>query len=120
LTPEEPPTRPRAAQAARAEYVRGSEGLGLGVEIAGVGGATGRSADERDAAFERHVAELEALGPEVEVATDYGPMTLVRAPTGAPRREVTFRAMAQLVRVLEVFPGSRVTGWKDAPKETKG
>jgi hypothetical protein len=65
------------------------------------------------------IASFKALGVEVCLHSEaYGELWLVPAYTGRPRKEITPEHAATVMRVLSVFPGSRVTAFeKTTPDE---
>lgn len=65
------------------------------------------------------IASFKALGVEVCLHSEaYGELWLVPAYTGGPRKEITPEHAATVMRVLSVFPGSRVTAFeKTTPGE---
>ena len=64
------------------------------------------------------IASFKALGVEVCLHSEaYGELWLVPAYTGRPRKEITPEHAATVMRVLSVFPGSRVTAFE---KQTPG
>jgi hypothetical protein len=64
------------------------------------------------------VASFKALGVEVCLHSEaYGELWLVPAYTGQLRKEITPEHVATIARVLDAFPGSRVTAFE---KQTPG
>lgn len=64
------------------------------------------------------ITSFKALGVEVCLQSEaYGELWLVPAYTGQPRKEITPEHAATVMRVLSVFPGSRVTAFE---KQTPG
>lgn len=62
------------------------------------------------------IASFKALGVEVLLHSEtYGELWLVPAYTGQPRKEITPEHAATLMRVLSVFPGSRVMAFEKKP-----
>lgn len=62
------------------------------------------------------IASFKALGVEVCLHSEaYGELWLVPAYTGRPRKEITPEHAATVMRVLSVFPGSRVTAFEKNP-----
>jgi hypothetical protein len=59
------------------------------------------------------IESFRALGVEVCLHSEaYGELWLVPAYTGRPRKEITPEHAATVMRVLSVFPGSRVTAFE--------
>ena len=62
------------------------------------------------------VESFKALGVEVCIhAEDLGDVWLVPTYTGQPRKEITPEHLATIARVLDTFPGSRVTAFDKKP-----
>lgn len=63
---------------------------------------------------------FKALGVEVLLHSEtYGDLWLVPAYSGKPRKEITPEHAATVMRVLSVFPGSRVVAFEKNAKEAK-
>jgi pyruvate/2-oxoglutarate dehydrogenase complex dihydrolipoamide acyltransferase (E2) component len=59
------------------------------------------------------IESFKALGVEVRLHSEtYGELWLVPAYTGKPRKEITPEHAATVMRVLSVFPGSRVVAFE--------